>query len=255
MRLDGKVAVITGGARGIGRATVEKFLIEGARIVFLDVDQATGEATTNELAEAPYPPRFIRCDVTSEAEVAAAISETAHAFGQLDVLVNNAGINAYYDATAMSEMEWEHVFAVDLKGAWLCAKHAIPPLRAAGGGSIVNVASIHAYMTTEHMFPYAAAKSGLVGLTRSLALDWGPHNIRVNAICPGWTRTHLVQEWLDRQPDPRDAERSVVGVHPLRRIATPAEIATVIAFLASDEASFVTGAAWLVDGGLSARFA
>ncbi|MGH2534479.1 MAG: SDR family NAD(P)-dependent oxidoreductase [Thermomicrobiales bacterium] len=255
MRLDGKVAVITGGARGIGRATVEKFLVEGARVVFLDVDPATGEATTEELADASYPPRFIRCDVTSESDVAAAMTETIHAFGQLDVLVNNAGINAYFDATTMTEAEWEHVFAVDLKGAWLCAKYVIPAMREGGGGAIINVASIHAFMTTERMFPYAAAKSGLIGLTRSLALDWGPHNVRVNAICPGWTRTHLVQEWLDRQPDSSAAERNVVDVHPLRRIASPAEIANVIAFLASDEASFVTGAAWLVDGGLSARYA
>ncbi|MGH2559419.1 MAG: SDR family NAD(P)-dependent oxidoreductase [Thermomicrobiales bacterium] len=255
MRLDGKVAVVTGGARGIGRATVEKFLTEGARVVFLDVDPTTGEATAEELTDAPYPPRFIHCDVTSESDVAAALAETVHAFGQLDVLVNNAGINAYFDATEMTEAEWEHVFAVDLKGAWLCAKHSLPAMRHAGGGSIINVASIHAFMTTEHMFPYAAAKSGLVGLTRSLALDWGPHNVRVNAICPGWTRTYLVQEWLDRQPDSAAAERTVNDVHPLRRIASPAEIANVIAFLASDEASFVTGAAWLVDGGLSARYA
>jgi NAD(P)-dependent dehydrogenase (short-subunit alcohol dehydrogenase family) len=255
MRLTGKVAVVTGGARGIGRATVEKFLAEGARVVFFDVDAATGEATATELAGDGHPVRFIRVDVTDEAQVAAGIGETEQALGRLDILINNAGINAYFDATAMTEAEWEHVFAVDLKGAWLCAKHAIPAMRRAGGGSIVNIASIHAFMTTSGMFPYAAAKSGLVGLTRSLALDHGPEHIRVNAICPGWTRTHLVQEWLDRQPDPAAAEASVFAVHPLRRIATPTEVANVVAFVASDEASFMTGAAVLVDGGLSARFA
>jgi NAD(P)-dependent dehydrogenase (short-subunit alcohol dehydrogenase family) len=254
MRLEGKVAVVTGGARGIGRATVEKFLAEGARVVFLDIDQDAGAATAADLIDAAYPPRFLRCDVTREDEVAAAIGETFDAHEQLDILVNNAGINAYFDATTMTERDWEQVFAVDLKGAWLAAKHAIPLMRPRGG-AIVNVASIHAFMTTAGMFPYAAAKSGLVGLTRSLALDYGPDQIRVNAICPGWTRTYLVQEWLDRQPNPGAAERQVTGAHPLRRIASPAEIAAVICFLASDEASFVTGAAWLVDGGLSARFA
>jgi NAD(P)-dependent dehydrogenase (short-subunit alcohol dehydrogenase family) len=128
-------------------------------------------------------------------------------------------------------------------------------MKAARRGSIVNIASIHATMTTAGMFPYAAAKSGIVGMTRSLALDYGPYGIRVNAICPGWTRTRLVEEWLAKQPDPEAALRHVNEVHPLRRIASPAEIANLIAFVASDEASFITGAALAIDGGLSARFA
>jgi NAD(P)-dependent dehydrogenase (short-subunit alcohol dehydrogenase family) len=158
----------------------------------------------------------------------------------------------------MTEAERDAVFAVDLKGAWLCAKHAIPEMRRAGGGPIVNIASIDAFMTIHGMFPYAAAKSGLVGLTRSLALDHGPDNIRVNAVCPGWPRTALVQEWFDRRPDPATVEASVLAVHPLGGYplgpGTPAEIATFVAFLLSDEASFITGAALLIDGGLSAQF-
>ena len=254
MRLAGKVAVVTGGAQGIGQAIVEKCHAEGARVVFFDIDEAKGKSTAEALATGERPVRFLPCDVTAEAQVAAAMGQTAGEFGRLDILVNNAGINAYFDATTMTEAEWEYVFAVDLKGAWLCAKHAIPHMRRNGGGAIVNIASIHAFMTTYGMFPYAAAKAGLVGMTRSLALDYGPENVRVNAICPGWTRTALVQEWLDRQPDPAAAEQQVRDVHPLRRMATPAEVANFVAFIASDEAAFVTGAALLIDGGLSARF-
>ena len=147
------------------------------------------------------------------------------------------------------------MFAVDLKGAWLCAKHALRPMKRAGRGSIVNIASIHATLTMAGMFPYAAAKSGLVGLTRSLALDYAPLGIRVNAVLPGWTRTRLVEEWFAMQPDPGAAERHVLAVHPLRRIATPAEVANLVAFVASDEASAVTRAALAVDCGLGVQFA
>jgi NAD(P)-dependent dehydrogenase (short-subunit alcohol dehydrogenase family) len=198
---------------------------------------------------------FLRCDITRERDVEQAIAGTIATFGGLDILVNNAGVNTYFDATTMTETEWEQVFAVDLKGAWLCAKHALPAMRQRGGGAIVNIASLHAFMTTYGMFPYAAAKSGLVGMTRSLALDFGPEQIRVNPICPGWTRTQLVDEWLQLQPEGAAAEQRVLDQHPLRRMATPAEIANFVCFVASDEASFITGAALVIDGGLSARFA
>ncbi|MCA9862855.1 MAG: SDR family oxidoreductase, partial [Thermomicrobiales bacterium] len=124
-----------------------------------------------------------------------------------------------------------------------------------GAGSIVNIASLHAFMTNYNMFPYAAAKSGMVGMTRSLALDFGKHQIRVNAICPGWVRTQLVDEWLELQPEGNAAEQRVLDQQPLGRMATPMEIANFVAFVASDEASYLTGAALLIDGGLSARFA
>ena len=252
-RLAGKVAVVTGGAQGIGRAIVEKLAREGARVCFLDRDEAAGAMTLREIGDPGVS--FTRADITREKEVAAAMEEVGRAGGRLDVLVNNAGINAYFDAAAMTEAEWDSVFAVDLKGAWLCCKHALPMMKRQGGGSIVNIASIHASLTMAGMFPYAAAKSGLVGLTRSLALDYAPANIRVNAVLPGWTRTRLVEEWFRRQPDPAEAERKVLAVHPLGRLATPMEVANLVAFVASDEASAITGAALAVDGGLGARFA
>ena len=250
-RLDGHVAIVTGGARGIGRAIVEKFAAEGARVVYFDLRPA----------EDPLPVAhqnhvvFVRADVTRETAVAAGVDAARKAFGPPDVLVNNAGVNAYADATAMTEAEWDAVFAVDLKGAWLCAKHVLPGMKSARRGSIVNIASIHANLTIAGMFPYAAAKSGVVGLTRSLALDYAPSGIRVNAVLPGWTRTHLVEEWFALQPDPRAAEASVLAAHPLGRIASPAEIANLVAFVASDEASAITGASLAADCGLGVRFA
>jgi NAD(P)-dependent dehydrogenase (short-subunit alcohol dehydrogenase family) len=253
--LAGKVALVTGGAQGIGRAIVEKLAQERARVTFLDREEAAGAAVARELGGAGSSVAFIRADVTREPEVKAAVEEVVRREGRLDVLVNNAGVNAYADATEMTEVEWDAVFAVDLKGAWLCAKHALPAMKRGGSGSIVNIASIHANLTIAGMFPYAAAKSGLVGLTRSLALDHAPANIRVNAVLPGWTRTRLVEEWFRRQPDPAEAERRVLAVHPLGRLSTPAEVANLVAFVASDEASAITAAALAVDGGLGARFA
>lgn len=254
MSLQGKVCLITGGARGIGRATVEKCSSSGARVAFFDLDVGGGEALKKGLREERLDVHFWPCNVTAEQEVADAVGAVLETFGRIDTLVNNAGINAYFDATRMTESDWDKVFAVDLKAVWLCSKYVLPIMQRAGSGSIVNISSIHAHMTTKNMFPYAAAKSGVVGLTRSLALDYGADNIRVNAVCPGWVRTHLVQEWIDMQPDPEAAEASVLAVHPLGRIAEPGEIANFIAWLASDDASFMTGADLLIDGGLSARF-
>jgi NAD(P)-dependent dehydrogenase (short-subunit alcohol dehydrogenase family) len=254
-RLSGKVAVVTGGARGIGRATVEKMLREGAHVTFLEVDADAGAEALGELSTSFRDVAFAPADVTVEGDVARAMRDVIARSGTVDVLVNNAGTNTYFDAVTMTEAEWDQVFAVDLKGAWLCCKHALPAMKTAGRGSIVNIASIHATLTIPGMFPYAAAKSGMVGLTRSLALDYAPLGIRVNAVLPGWTRTRQVEGWFERQPDPKAAEQHVNDVHPLRRIATPEEVANLIAFVASDEASAVTGSSLAVDCGLGIQFA
>ena len=253
-RLAERIALVTGGSRGIGRAIVEKFLAEGATVVFFDIDTAAAKRTAREAGAAGVV-QFIGADVTRELDVHRGVEQVLKTHGRIDVLVNNAGVNAYFDPVRMTEAEWESVFAVDLKGAWLCAKHVLPGMKARGKGSIVNIASIHATLTIAGMFPYAAAKSGVIGLTRSLALDYAAAGIRVNAVSPGWTRTHLVEEWFALQPDPAAAEASVLNVHPMRRIATPAEIANVVAFVASDEASAMTGASIAVDCGLGIQFA
>jgi NAD(P)-dependent dehydrogenase (short-subunit alcohol dehydrogenase family) len=253
-RLDGRIAIVTGGARGIGRAIVERLIVEGAQVTFCDLGPA-GDETARALGAAGLSAAFVRADVTSEADVTRLVAAVADRHGTVDVLINNAGINAYFDAATMTEAEWDSVFAVDLKGAWLCAKHALVHMRRQARGSIVNIASIHAQLTMAGMFPYAAAKAGLVGLTRSLALDCARENIRVNAVLPGWTRTRLVEEWFAMQPDPAAAEQRILDVHPGGRIATPEEIASVVAFVASDEASAMTGASIAVDCGLGVRFA
>jgi NAD(P)-dependent dehydrogenase (short-subunit alcohol dehydrogenase family) len=254
-RLDGRIAIVTGGARGIGRAIVERFAAEGAQVTFCDLDGAGGEATVRALAASGPHVAFVPADITREADVGRLVTDVVRRCGGVDVLINNAGINAYFDAAAMTEAEWDSVFAVDLKGAWLCAKHVLSHMRQRRGGSIVNISSIHAQLTMAGMFPYAAAKSGLVGLTRSLALDCARDNIRVNAVLPGWTRTRLVEEWFAMQPDPAAAEQRILDVHPGGRIATPDEIASVVAFVASDDASAMTGASVAVDCGLGVRFA
>lgn len=252
--LDGRVAFVTGGARGIGRACVERLQAARAAVVFCDLDADVGREVAEVLADGPAPVEFVRCDVTSEEQVAETVAFAIERFGSLDVLVANAGIDAPFDPAAMTESEWEAFLAIDLKSVWLCAKHALPQMRSQRRGSIVNIASIHAFVTSKGKFPYAAAKSAVIGLTRSIALDEAKHGIRVNAVCPGYTRTRMLMSGIESAEDPAAAEREMLAIHPLGRIAEPIEIANVVAFLASDEASFVTGASILVDGGLSARF-
>jgi NAD(P)-dependent dehydrogenase (short-subunit alcohol dehydrogenase family) len=244
MRLSGHHILVTGGSRGIGAATVQKALAEGARVTSLDII-AGPDLGAQGLS--------LAADVTKAADIAHAVTEAACRFGPVTGLVNNAGKNSYADPVQMTETEWDDVFSVDLKAAWLVARAVLPGMIAARRGSIVNIASVHADMTYPGMFPYAAAKAGLVGLTHSLALEVGPQQIRVNALSPGYTETFLVKEFFDRNdPSLRD---SVLAAHAMHRMAQPREIANCIVFLLSDEASFVTGANWRVDGGLGARFA
>jgi NAD(P)-dependent dehydrogenase (short-subunit alcohol dehydrogenase family) len=254
LRLEGKVMVVTGGARGIGEAIVEVGLREGARVAVFDVDERAGEDLLARLDRRSDSLMFRRIDVTQEAEVQKGFERVAERWAPADVLVNNAGKNSYGDPVSMTVAEWESVFNVDLKAAWLCAKHALPGMIERHHGSIVNIGSLHARMTTEGMFPYAAAKAGLIGFTKSLALEVGPAGVRVNAVSPGYTRTQLVEESLAKLGRPDELE-AIYRTHALRRIAEPSEIAEVVVFIASDAASFVTGVDWGVDGGLGARYA
>jgi NAD(P)-dependent dehydrogenase (short-subunit alcohol dehydrogenase family) len=219
-------------------------------VCFCGRDVEAGVAVERELAPSAL---FVAADVAAEPDVVRLVERCVERLGPPTVLINCAGVNANFDAATMTELEWDTFFGVDLKSAWLCAKHVLPHMLERGGGAIVNVSSIHAAVTLAGFFPYAAAKAGLTGLTRSLALDYGARGVRVNCVCPGFTDTRLVRESMNRSPDPGAAERAMVAGVALGRIAAPTEIASTIAFLASSEASYVTGATLYVDGGLTAR--
>jgi NAD(P)-dependent dehydrogenase (short-subunit alcohol dehydrogenase family) len=250
--LDGKSVLVTGAARGIGAAIAEAVVDEGGAVALLDIDPV-GADTAAALADRGSA-HFFLCDVRSMEQVERAVADAEQALGGLDGLVNNAGVNAYFDAVAMTEAEWDAVFAIDLKGAWMLAKSALPAL-IERRGAIVNISSIQARLTLRGFFPYAAAKAGVEGLTRSLALDYAAAGVRVNAVAPGYTDTRLVQEWLDLQDDPGSALESVLVKIPLGRLADPREIGNAVVFLLSNQASAITGATLAVDCGIGACFA
>ena len=249
-RFEGDLALVTGGARGIGRATIERLVADGARVAFCDIDVEVGRQTASEIGEQT---RFYPCDLAHENQVADVVARATADIGDVTILVNNAGVNAHFDATSMTTDEWDAFMAVDLRSAWLTAKYVLPAMQRARRGAIVNVSSMHGFATIPNFFPYAAAKSGLIGLTRSMALDYGDDGIRVNAVCPGFVRTRLVQDSIDQNPDPAAAEAAMVRGVALGRMATASEVAAAITFLASDDASYITGASLMVDGGVTAR--
>ncbi len=254
-RLNGKSAFVTGAGQGIGRGIAEVLAAQGASVTIAEINEQTGHATVDELRQAGYEAQFFPVDIRSENEIKAGIAAHMERFGGLDILVNNAGQNQHYDASQMTVDEWERSMALNLRGAWLCSKHALPIMVAQEAGVIISIASVHATMTATNFFPYNVAKSGILGLTRSLALDWGPSNIRAVAVSPGWVRTQPAIDFLEAADDPAAEEQRVKDLHPLKRIGEPKNIGDLVAFLASDEASHITGAEIVIDGGMSARYA
>jgi NAD(P)-dependent dehydrogenase (short-subunit alcohol dehydrogenase family) len=257
--LTGRVAIVTGGAWGIGRAMSLAFAGVGARVVVADVKEERGVGTAAAVREAGEEAIFVRCDVSSEDEVAALVARTVETFGVVDALVNNAGIPGTNHLAHELPLEvWERVIAVNLRGPFLCAKHALPHLIASGRGAIVNIASTFGMIGAHGSPVYAASKGGVIALTRQLAVDYGPHGVRVNAISPGYTDTDMDDRRTRMTPEAAvanlAAREAAAALQPLGRQADPAEVARVAVFLASDAASFMTGAIVPVDGGCTASF-
>lgn len=251
--LDARAVLVTGAARGIGEAVAHEVGRRGGDVALLDLDPLVADVAAGLRAEGVTAVAAI-CDVRAEPDVVRAVAHAVEELGRLDGVVNNAGVNAYFDAATMSTEQWDETFAVDLRAAWLVTRSALPHLLQRPSPAIVNVSSIHARLTSPGMFPYAGAKAGLEGITRSLALDYGPRNLRVNAVAPGFTRTRLVEEWLQQQPDAGRARQEILARHPLGRMADPEDVAAVVAFLLGDGARAVTGATIAVDCGLGVRF-
>jgi NAD(P)-dependent dehydrogenase (short-subunit alcohol dehydrogenase family) len=248
MRLKDQVAIITGGASGIGRAAAVLFSREGAHVVVADVQAVAGRELVASLEQENGHARFVRADVSSEDDVKALVAETAGAFGGVDVLFSNAGVGLSKSATDTRAEEWHRVLDVNLKGAFLCAKYAIPHMKARGGGSIVINASANGLMAEPELAAYCASKGGLIALTRSMALDYGKDNIRVNCICAGYIDTPINEEYFSMP----GAREQAARLHALNRIGRSEEVAYAALFLASHESSFVTGSVLAVDGGLTA---
>jgi NAD(P)-dependent dehydrogenase (short-subunit alcohol dehydrogenase family) len=207
--------VVTGAAQGIGQAICTRLLEEGATVVGFDLDASGPAPGTDDGRTAT----LLQADVSLSRDVDHALAQVLGQHGRVDVLVNNAGVNAHYDAATLTEADWDRFMAVDLKSAWLTSRRVLESMADGAGGSIVHISSIHARLTMPGMFPYAAAKAGLVGLTRSLAADYGPQGVRVNAVCPGWTRTPLLLSGRD-EPDAAQSRmlQRAAAAHPLRRI-------------------------------------
>ena len=247
MRLDGKVAIITGGTFGIGESTVRVFAKEGAKVVIAARNAEKGEKLVNDIKAEGGEALFVKTDVSQEEDVKNLIKKTVDTYGRLDALFANAGVGDMCDLDMCTIEEWNRTISVDLTGVFLCNKYAIPEMLKQGSGSIINCASILGHVGQMSVSAYAAAKGGVVNMTRAAAVTYANKGVRINAVCPGYIDTPILEN------TPKEVIDQLVSLVPARRLGLPEEVANCVLFLASDDSSFVTGANLLVDGGYTAQ--
>jgi NAD(P)-dependent dehydrogenase (short-subunit alcohol dehydrogenase family) len=245
-RLQGKVALVTGSSQGIGKAVARLFVAEGAKVILNGLtDDAASDSLMAELGEDHAI--YVAADIADEAAVRAMAARGAERFGPINVLINNAGMNVFAEPLEMTTAQWQRCFAVDLDGALHCSRAVLPGMLAGGGGSIVNIASVHGHRIIPNTFPYPVAKHALIGLTKALGIQYAARNVRVNSISPGLILSERIVEWLDGL-SPEERQRQV-DLLPPKRIGEPIEVAYTALFLASDEARFINATDILIDGG------
>ena len=249
-RLQGKVAIVTGSTMGIGAAIARLFVAEGAFVTINShLDDTAAQAIRKELGHEQV--LFIQADVADPLATQELVAKTRERFGRVDVLVNNAGMNVFADPLTMTTEQWRRCFSVDLEGAWNVTRAALPVMLEQSAGSIINIASVHGHRIIPHCFPYTVAKHALIGLTRSLGIEYAARGIRVNSISPGLIMTEAIKTWLASQPDPQAEHDRQAAILPCKRIGEPVEVAYTALFLASDEARFINATDILIDGGRS----
>lgn len=248
MRLKDKVAIITGAASGIGKATAKVFAEQGAKVVVADIDENGGIQTVVNIQDVGNEAIFVQTDVTIKADTEQMVAHTVKTYGKLDILFNNAGIAMRLPVAELAEEDWHRCLDVNLTGVFLCAKAAIPAMQKNDGGSIINMSSIYGIVGADVRAAYVASKGAVTNLTRGMALDYAQDNIRVNCICPGFVQTPLVAGVVKT---PEEYQK-LANKHPMRRLGQPEEIAYGALYLASDESAFVTGIALPIDGGYTA---
>ena len=250
MRLQSKVAIVTGAASGIGRATAELFAKEGAKVVVADIDSAGGEQTVSNILSTGGEARFVLADISKDEDARRICDETAKAYGRIDILVNNAAAFVFKRLEEATVEDWQRALSVNIMGTALCTKYAVEHMKKGGGGAVVNVGSVHGFVGQPGYLPYAATKAALVQMSRNMAVELGSFNIRVNCVCPGAV---LTEHTLHRLKELGSSVDAMAAEHPLKRGSQPGESAAAILFMASQDSSFVTGASLMVDGGYTAQ--